>query len=162
MSHKGMLPHGKPIPSEDIDLLLKHFLEPDSAFADRFMGLVGPNKDAFLNRDMIYQLALVMVCIVSSEQKDSRFEVVRRRFEDVVIFPICQDDKEFQSFYVAAMREIARLETSDSTDLHWAKEWFTDIGVDITNPVDAGLFVMMWRQRLFHMLKLLTSIGECY
>ena len=150
------------IPPDDVDMLLRHFLEPDAAFAEKFRGLVGHNEDAFQSKDITYQLALVMVCIVSREKRDNRFTAVRSRFEAKVILPLLASDESFQPQYLAAMREIANLESSGTTHLSWARDWFAGIGVQITNPVDLTLFVTMWKQRLFHTLKLLIDIGKTY
>ena len=127
------------------------------------MRLVGePNKGAFLDKDFIYRLALGMVCMVSREREDSRFTAVRKKFEDKVIFPLWRDHGEFQPLYFVAMHEIASLKSSETPPLSWAREWFASISVELTNPVEASLFVTLWQQRLFHMLKLLTDIGKSY
>lgn len=156
----------KPIPSEGVDVLLRHLAEPDRNFVRRFadrVGPVGPQKEAFEKKYVLYLLALNMVCLVAREREDDRFAAIRKRFEKEVVFPMFRNENELKSF-TAAMREIANLEkpVTEAKPLTWASGWFSGVGVEITNFVVLGQFVVLWQQRLYYTLKLLIDIGKKY
>ena len=162
MSLKSLFSRRKPIPPEAIDALLAHLATPDTAFTEKFQAHDGSDNDAFLTKDCIYQQALTMACILSREKEDNRFTAIRKRFEDAALPIMRRNITDFDQRYFSAMREIAALESSENKDLRWAREWFADIGVDLTNPAELALFAVMWKQRVFHLLKLLIEVGESY
>jgi hypothetical protein len=144
-------------------MLLSYVVEPDKIYTEKLIERVGLHKDAFLEKDYLYQLAMVMVCLVARERDDDRFAAIRKRFElEAIFFPMFHNNEVTQPSFMAAMREIANLEKSipETKPFTWAREWFSGIGVEITNPVDLTLFVVGWQQRLFHMLKLFTEISK--
>jgi hypothetical protein len=66
--------------------------------------------------------------------------------------------------FMEAMGEVANLEKSmaEARPLSWARGWFSAIGVEMTNPADLTLFVVLWQQKLYYTLKLFIEIGDTY
>jgi hypothetical protein len=158
----------KPVPSDAVDTLLNHLAKPDQTYAKLFIKLVGDRWEAFLNKRYLYQVAMTASCLAAYEGIDDRFGPILRRFEETVIFPRFHTGEWSQSSFAAAMTELAGLEKSTHSDtnglvgLAWTRQWFADIGVQISNPADGVLFVTGWLQGIFYMRKLFVRIGKAY
>jgi hypothetical protein len=164
----GWFRRPKPIPPDAIDTLLNHLVQPDEIHTKQFMALVGDRQDAFLKKYYLYQIALTASCLAACERTDNRFSPILRRLEETVIYPRVHAGEWSQSSFAAAMRELADLAKSEGSgekglpELAWARQWFADLGVQITNVVEGSLFVIGWQQSIYYTAKLFQDIGEAY
>jgi hypothetical protein len=158
MSLRSVLFGRKPIPPEAAGLVLLHFVDvPGDLATARYAELSGAKKGAFLDKERLYKVSAVMLCILSCEKEDKRYGDVRMRFQELALPK--GHDEEFLRSYHTALSELENLASSSVTPLSWARQWFATIGVNIVNPVDLGLFATRWLQLMYHARKALDEVG---
>jgi hypothetical protein len=159
MSLKNLFFRRKPIPSEVAGLMVESFVNDVDDFSETQFGeLSAIQKATFREKTRLYKQAAVMLCIMACERNDKRFAGLRKNFENR-IFPTARGE-EFLESYLAAISDLEDLISPPEMKFYWARRWFSAIGVEITNPVRATLFVISWQQRIFHVREALLAVGK--
>ena len=158
MSLKRLFFRRKPIPLEKMDAVLSELATPDTTYTDTFKAHVGAHEDAYLVKDYIYHHALFWICILSHERKDSRFSSACQRYEAVFLPSQRREISDFDRRRFKAIEEIEAI--GQTKNLRWAKEWFSDIGIALTNPMDLTIFIMGLDSRREYFETSLNLIGE--
>jgi hypothetical protein len=97
----------------------------------------------------LYREAIVLMVLLSQEQKDPRYEDVLRAYERRVIGPASTPEGLAKlAVLKTAMKDLsALLDPEDEKPLTWSRTWMTALGHDETNPATLGLFSMWWMDR---------------
>ena len=104
-------------------------------------------------------MALVLMVLLSEEQRNAEFLKVREEFERLV-FPMPKEEGLTLLLEVQnAMKRLDQLVTpeEEQRELSWAKGWFEDIGVDVSNPVDLCLFASGWMDQFVTVTSILRQ-----
>ena len=148
------------IPSEAADLVFECFVDAPSDLTT-FVEICEMSERAFLDKERLYRISVVMLCILVCEREDSRFADLRKRYEEIVYgIAYKSSGEEFLRSSANAIEDFQILLASSSTNVSWAREWFAEIGVDITNVVRMGIFVMIWLDLFYYTTKALREIRD--
>lgn len=97
----------------------------------------------FQNKTKLYQVAAIMMAIMSVAEKDKRFNKVKDALERLIFppspTPVALD---LVSRLRIAMADLSRLlfPANPRNQFSWARAWLSDIGVEESNPVNLAIF----------------------
>lgn len=103
-------------------------------------------KNAYEKKLFLYKVATILISLLSEEQENRKFLAVRESFEELVFVKNRSDGEPLLNPIKAAMKDlqIILFRKAEGHPSTWAREWFQEIGVEMTNPVDLSLFVLHW------------------
>lgn len=124
-------------PSDLADLLFEELIEPQHIYDPNLVmdGLAAKNYE---DKARIYQLAAVMIALMSAGQEDDYFRKVRESLEKHVFPPtVTPTTLDMVSYLRGAMADLSKLlfPTNPRNQLSWARAWFDEIDLDQSNPV---------------------------
>jgi hypothetical protein len=133
-------------PNELAQSLVTEFVD-DTTFDDRpQLELTADIEPHYRAKSRLYRIAIVLMALMSHEQRNPKFSTVRLSFE-ALVFPQTQAKgyRLLQSVR-SAMQNLSELlwPTDNPKELSWAVAWLQDVGITDVNPVDIVLFSKRW------------------
>ena len=133
-------------PNEIAQSLVTEFVD-NTIFDDRpqlrFNGDVEPHYRA---KSRLYRIAIVLMALMSQEQKNAKFSTVRISFERLVFPPTQAKGFRLLQSVRSAMQNLSELlwPTDTPREMSWAMAWLGDVGITEIDPVDLMLFSTRW------------------
>lgn len=131
------LEHPNLPPSDLADILFEELVEPQHIYDPNLvMGELAAKN--YENKARIYQLAAVMIALMSAGQESGYFQQVRESLEKRVFPPTATSNAlDLVTCLRDAMADLSKLlfPTNPKNQLSWARAWFSEIGLDQSNPI---------------------------
>ena len=99
----------------------------------------------FKDKTWLYQVATVLMAIMSTEQQKKEFESVKNELEKLIFPPSPTPDAlHLVSRIRDAMKDLQSLlfPTNPRAQMSWARAWLLGINIDESNPATLSLFSM--------------------
>ena len=165
MSLRSFFLRRKLVSPEAADLMLKMFVEEHDSFAatnpDKMeLKLTESQMRKFREKHRLYVQGALLFCFILREQEDIRFQGARKRLESLML-PGRIDDTVMDVAFLKAIDDLRNLLTLEAhSQISWVRRWFSDINIQITNPVKATLFAISWLDLVYHASQALIEIGQ--
>lgn len=131
-------------PTDLADILFKEMVEqPHIQGTNLAMDKLATQN--FQNKAKIYQVAAVIMAIMSAAEKNKDFNKVRDALEKLIFPPAATPAAlDLVSYLRIAMADLSKLLFSANplNQMSWAHAWLHEIGVEESNPVTLSLFAM--------------------
>jgi hypothetical protein len=116
------------------------------------------NAARYETKAKLYRIAIILLALVSEEQKNPKFSSVRNNFESKVFPPsIEQEGVQLLTEVKTAMRDFSDLLT-ERRELSWARAWLQDIGLDEANPAALAMLGLHWMDYYIMVVKTLREL----
>src|SRR5882672_40847 len=133
-------------PNELAHSLVTEFVD-DTTFDDRpQLELTADIEPHYRAKSRLYRIAIVVMALMSHEQRNPKFSTVRLSFEALVFSQTHAKGYRLLQSVRSAMQNLSELlwPTDKSKELSWAVAWLQDVGITDVNPVDLVLFSKRW------------------
>ncbi len=103
------------------------------------------NINSFLTKCKIYKIAIVLMVLLSEENKHSEINNLRVEFEKLVFGEQSDMSINLLNEVKPAMKDLAGLLFTDSPkQMNWARNWLLSAKIDETNPANLAFVAMEW------------------
>jgi hypothetical protein len=142
---------------EVTEVLINDFVNDISI--DRDLRKEYRNDHEFLDKCIIYRIAIVLMVLISEEKGRGKLLDLRIAFEKMIFGEPSQESSRLLKEVQLAMKDLSDLLFADSPkQMTWAKNWLHSIGIEEHNPVDLAMVAYKWMELYIVCVKTIREI----
>jgi hypothetical protein len=141
--------------------LLDEFIFNDALDTQLDISLDEDTTDSYQTKMWLYRLALVLLVLMTEEQRNVNFAKVRESLEKLIFTMPQEKGSDFLVELKRAMQALNDLLFSNESprQMSWAREWLKEIGVEDSNPVRLSLFAGVWMDSYIMVVNTLRELN---
>ncbi|MGA8025019.1 MAG: hypothetical protein WCC18_13785 [Candidatus Acidiferrales bacterium] len=115
--------------------------------------------EVFREKVALYREAVILMRLIAESKQQERFASVQRAYEEILFGATpTREGLEKLKALKDAMADLREIAQENSRHASWARQWFADMGYDVTNPITNSLLAMTWMEEYIGTAK---AIKEC-
>jgi hypothetical protein len=166
LSPKRVAAYNPPMPEAPPQAVAKILIEElvIGRFSDHLaisLKIPEPFIQVFREKVALYRAAVILMRLIAESKHDDKFAPVQSAYEEILFGPTpTEEGLEKLKSMKAAMTDLGQIVSpqEDSRYFAWGREWYAEIGYDVTNPVTNFLLTSTWMQEFIGTSK---AIKEC-
>lgn len=102
---------------------------------------------AFRAKVALYREAVILMRLISESNQEAKFVDVQTAYETILFGAVpTPEGLEKLKTLKAAMADLRELAQENSRPASWARQWFADMGYDVTNAITNALLANTWME----------------